>query len=162
MGAALILESWVILNWITQHYYRRRILQGNSLLKEYGVNSVFVENPFYGYRKPKDQLRSSVHYVSDIFIMGAALILESWVILNWITQNKIGSQFCLTGVSMGGFMASLAAGFWRRSPVALVPCLSWSSAAPVYTDGVLADALPWKSLLAQYLSTPVFQELQQC
>jgi len=144
------------------HYYRRRILQGNSLLKEYGVNSVFVENPFYGYRKPKDQLRSSVHYVSDIFIMGAALILESWVILNWITQNKIGSQFCLTGVSMGGFMASLAAGFWRRSPVALVPCLSWSSAAPVYTDGVLADALPWKSLLAQYLSAPVFQELQQC
>ena len=57
-------------------------------------------------------------------------------------------------------MASLAAGFWRQTPVALVPCLSWSSAAPVFTEGVLADALPWKNLAAQYLATPVLQELQ--
>lgn len=142
-------------------FYRRRLLQGNFLLNEYGMNSAFVENPFYGYRKPKDQLRSSVHYVNDIFIMGAALILESWVILNWIMRQNLGSRFCLTGVSMGGFMASLAAGFWRQNPVALVPCLSWSSAAPVYTEGVLADALPWKQLQAQYLDTPIYQELQR-
>ena len=76
---------------------RRRALQGNPLLKEFGVNSAFLENPFYGYRKPKDQLRSSVHYVNDIFIMGAALILESWVVLNWLLTNKLGSTFCLTG-----------------------------------------------------------------
>lgn len=143
-------------------FYRRRILQGNHLLKEYAINSAFIENPFYGYRKPKDQLRSSVHYVTDIFIMGAALILESWVVLNWMMTNKIGSTFCLTGVSMGGFMASLAAGFWRQSPVALVPCLSWSSAAPVYTEGVLADALPWKCLTAQLSSIPAYKEIQQC
>jgi len=143
-------------------FYRRRMLQGNRLLKEYDINSAFLENPFYGYRKPKDQLRSSVHYVTDIFIMGAALILESWVVLNWLKTNRIGSTFCLTGVSMGGFMASLAAGFWRQSPVALVPCLSWSSAAPVYTQGVLADALPWKCLSAQLSNIPAYKELQQC
>ena len=73
------------------------MLQGNRLLKEYDINSAFLENPFYGYRKPKDQLRSSVHYVTDIFIMGAALILESWVVLNWLKTNRIGSTFCLTG-----------------------------------------------------------------
>jgi len=142
------------------YFYRRRVLQGSPMLKEYGVNSTFLENPFYGFRKPKDQLRSSVHYVNDIFVMGAALILESWVVLNWLKKNGLGSVFCLTGVSMGGFMASLAAGFWRESPLALVPCLAWSSAAPVYTEGVLADALPWKSLTTQFLGSTVLQELQ--
>ena len=72
-------------------------MQGSPMLKEYGVNSTFLENPFYGFRKPKDQLRSSVHYVNDIFVMGAALILESWVVLNWLKKNGLGSVFCLTG-----------------------------------------------------------------
>ena len=144
--------------------------------------------------------------------MGAALILESWVVLNWLRKNKFGSSLCLTGgifillpiiclfiflfasyqlipllgfsvrtisfrsvadsfsscfspsrtgVSMGGFMASLAAGFWRECPVALVPCLAWSSAAPVFTEGVLADALPWKSLSAQFHATPALREIQR-
>jgi len=143
------------------YFYRRRVLQGNPLLKGHGINSAFLENPFYGCRKPKDQLRSSVHYVNDIFIMGAALILESWVVLNWLRKNKFGSSLCLTGVSMGGFMASLAAGFWRECPVALVPCLAWSSAAPVFTEGVLADALPWQSLSAQFHATPALREIQR-
>jgi len=143
------------------YFYRRRLLQGNPLLKEYGVNSAFLENPFYGCRKPKDQLRSSVHYVNDIFIMGAALILESWVVLNWLRKNDFGSNICLTGVSMGGFMASLAAGFWRECHVALVPCLAWSSAAPVFTEGVLADALPWKSLSAQFHASPALRDIQR-
>lgn len=140
-------------------YWRRRRLQGNRLLSQHHINSVFLENPYYGYRKPKDQLRSSVHYVNDIFIMGAALIMESWVVLNWLLKNGYGPALCLTGVSMGGFMASLAAGFWRQSPLALVPCLSWSSAAPVYTQGVLSDALPWKNLAAQLQSNDVYREL---
>jgi hypothetical protein len=39
----------------------------------------FAENPYYGLRKPKDQLRSSLHYVSDLFVMGGCLLLESQV-----------------------------------------------------------------------------------
>jgi hypothetical protein len=38
-----------------------------------------TENPYYGLRKPKDQLRSSLHYVSDLFVMGGCLLLESQV-----------------------------------------------------------------------------------
>jgi hypothetical protein len=38
-----------------------------------------AENPYYGLRKPKDQLRSSLHYVSDLFVMGGCLLLESQV-----------------------------------------------------------------------------------
>ena len=26
------------------------------LIKEYGIGSLLIENPFYGYRKPKEQL----------------------------------------------------------------------------------------------------------
>ena len=47
------------------------------MLRERGVGSIIIENPYYGLRKPRKQLRSSLFYVSDLFIMGAALILES-------------------------------------------------------------------------------------
>lgn len=45
--------------------------------------------------------RSSLHNVSDIFIMGGCLIMESIVILNWLEQQGFG-PLGLTGLSMGG------------------------------------------------------------
>ena len=42
-------------------------------------NNSYLENPYYGLRKPATQFRSSLHYVSDLFVMGAALILEAQV-----------------------------------------------------------------------------------
>ena len=53
---------------------------------ERGVGSLILENPYYGLRKPKGQLRSSLHYVSDLFVMGACLIMEAQVALS-DTQN---------------------------------------------------------------------------
>ena len=50
------------------------------LLRERGVASLLLENPFYGLRKPKAQLRSSLRNVSDLFVMGASLMLESIVL----------------------------------------------------------------------------------
>ena len=48
-----------------------------DLLMEYSL-----ENPYYGLRKPKGQLRSALHYVSDLFVMGAALIIEAQVLFS--------------------------------------------------------------------------------
>ena len=45
--------------------------------------------------------RSSLHNVSDIFIMGGCLIMESIVILNWCEQQGF-APLGLTGLSMGG------------------------------------------------------------
>ncbi|XP_078579123.1 LOW QUALITY PROTEIN: protein ABHD18-like [Branchiostoma floridae x Branchiostoma japonicum] len=138
-------------------FWRRRTLMAKPLLKESGIASLLLENPYYGYRKPKDQLRSSLLNVSDIFVMGGALILESQVLLHWCERQGLG-PLGLTGISMGGHMASLAASNWPK-PIALVPCLSWSTASSVFTQGVLSRAIPWRLLEKQYENDAYIQEV---
>ncbi|XP_014614167.1 PREDICTED: uncharacterized protein C4orf29 homolog isoform X2 [Polistes canadensis] len=136
-------------------FWRRRNLIAKPLLKESGIASILLENPFYGLRKPKDQIRSSLHNVSDIFIMGGCLIMESIVLLNWCEQQGFG-PLGLTGLSMGGHMASLAATNWPK-PIVLVPCLSWSTASPVFTEGVMSASINWNLLENQYFSDETYQ-----
>lgn len=72
-------------------------------MKEAGLGAIILENPFYGMRKPADQRASSLHNVSDIFVMGGCLILESLVLLNWCERQGLG-PLGITGLSMGGHM----------------------------------------------------------
>ncbi|XP_014478918.1 PREDICTED: uncharacterized protein C4orf29 homolog isoform X2 [Dinoponera quadriceps] len=136
-------------------FWRRRNLIARPLLKEAGIASILLENPFYGLRKPDDQIRSSLHNVCDIFIMGGCLIMESIVLLNWCEQQGFG-PLGLTGLSMGGHMASLAATNWPK-PISLVPCLSWSTASPVFTEGVMSASINWALLENQYFSDKVYK-----
>ncbi|KAJ8676414.1 hypothetical protein QAD02_012201 [Eretmocerus hayati] len=136
-------------------FWRRRNLFAKPLLKESGIASILLENPFYGLRKPKDQIRSSLHNVSDIFIMGGCLIMECIVLLNWCERQGFG-PLGLTGLSMGGHMASLAATNWPK-PIPLVPCLSWSTASPVFTQGVMSASINWALLESQYFENEVYQ-----
>ncbi|XP_012061790.1 PREDICTED: uncharacterized protein C4orf29 [Atta cephalotes] len=136
-------------------FWRRRNLIAKPLLKESGIASILLENPFYGLRKPDDQKRSSLHNVCDIFIMGGCLIMESIVLLNWCEQHGFG-PLALTGLSMGGHMASLAATNWPK-PISLVPCLSWSTASPVFTEGVMSASINWALLEMQYFSDEAYQ-----
>ncbi|XP_002735130.1 protein ABHD18-like [Saccoglossus kowalevskii] len=138
------------------YFWRRRTMMARPLLKEYGIASLLLENPYYGTRKPKDQLRSSLHNVSDLFVMGGALILESLALLHWCERQGFG-PLGLTGISMGGHMASLAATNWNK-PITLIPCLSGTTATPVFTRGVLSNAIPWKLLQTQYECDNVYSE----
>ncbi|XP_071078732.1 protein ABHD18-like [Haliotis cracherodii] len=137
-------------------FWRRRTLMARPLLKEAGIASILLENPYYGERKPKYQLRSSLHNVSDLFVMGAALILESQVLLHWC-ENQGWGPLGITGISMGGHMASLAASNWCK-PLTLVPCLSWSTASVVFTQGVMSAAIPWQVLESQYFEDHVYEQ----
>uniref|UniRef100_A0A0P4VV00 Uncharacterized protein n=1 Tax=Scylla olivacea TaxID=85551 RepID=A0A0P4VV00_SCYOL len=137
-------------------FWRRKMLMAKPLLDDYGIASVILENPFYGCRKPKDQLRSSLHNVSDLFVMGGCLVLESLVIFHWCERQGLG-PLGITGISMGGHMASLAATNWPK-PLPLVPCLSWTTASGVFTQGVLSGAINWEMLKNQYFSSEVFRE----
>ena len=74
------------------------------LLKENGIGAVLLENPFYGSRKPASQVRSQLNHVSDLFVMGLALICECLVLLKWLEGEGIG-PVGLTGVSMGGHVS---------------------------------------------------------
>lgn len=138
------------------YFWRRRTLMARPLLKEAGIASIILENPYYGVRKPKQQLRSSLHNVSDLFVMGGALVLESLVLFHWCEQQGYG-PLGITGISMGGHMASLAATNWSK-PIALVPCLSWSTASVVFTQGVMSGAIPWKLLQQQYFSDNSYED----
>ncbi|XP_076620740.1 protein ABHD18 isoform X2 [Colletes latitarsis] len=137
------------------YFWRRRNLIAKPLLKESGIASLLLENPFYGLRKPRNQIRSCLHNVCDIFIMGGCLIMESIVLLNWCERQGFG-PLGLTGLSMGGHMASLAATNWPK-PIPLIPCLSWSTASPVFTQGVMSASINWTLLENQYFANELYQ-----
>ncbi|XP_071363014.1 protein ABHD18 isoform X2 [Trachinotus anak] len=137
-------------------FWRRRTLMARPMIKEAGMASLLLENPYYGYRKPKDQLRSCLKNVSDLFVMGGALILESTVLLRWLHGEGYW-PLGMTGISMGGYMASLAVTNWPK-PIPLIPCLSWSTASSVFTTGVLSKAVNWAELEKQYAINSVYEE----
>ncbi|XP_037900651.1 protein ABHD18 [Glossina fuscipes] len=137
-------------------FWRRRTLIAKPLLKEGNIGAIILENPFYGARKPDNQVRSNLHNVSDIFVMGGCLIMECLVLLHWCERNGFG-PLGVTGLSMGGHMASLAATNWPK-PIVLVPCLSWSTAATVFTTGVMSQSINWDMLETQYYSDGKYRE----
>ncbi|XP_061541435.1 protein ABHD18 isoform X5 [Phycodurus eques] len=100
--------------------------------------------------------RSCLKNVSDLFVMGGALILESSVLLHWL-ETEGYSPVGMTGISMGGYMSSLAATNWPK-PIPLIPCLSWSTASSVFTTGVLSKAVNWSELEKQYAINSVYEE----
>ncbi|KAG1665454.1 Protein ABHD18 [Nymphon striatum] len=109
----------------------------------------------HGVRKPKAQSRSSLHNVSDLFVMGSCLILESLALFHWCERQGYG-PLGITGISMGGHMASIAGCNWHK-PIALTPCLSWTTASCAFTKGVLSGAIPWQLLESQYFSDNIYQ-----
>lgn len=128
-------------------FSRRRELIAKPLLS-HGISSLILENPYYGQRKPTEQSRSGLLQVKDLFIMGLSLVLEGQYLLRWLEKEGYG-PLGLTGISMGGHMASLAATSWPK-PLAIIPCMSWTSASVVWTEGVLSKAIQWRTLEAQY------------
>ncbi|KAM7417020.1 hypothetical protein PAMA_016911 [Pampus argenteus] len=88
--------------------------------------------------------------------MGGALILESTVLLRWLEREGYW-PLGMTGISMGGYMASLAVTNWPK-PIPLIPCLSWSTASSVFTKGVLSKAVNWTELEKQYSINSVYEE----
>lgn len=139
------------------YFWRRRYFAAVPLAKDHGIGTIILENPFYGKRKPKNQIGSSVRHVSDIFVMGAALMVECATLFLWCKRKGLG-PLGLTGVSLGGHMASVCA-TGVLEPIFLVPCLSWTSAAPCFTEGVLGQAIDWKVLENQLNDVPEYMTL---
>uniref|UniRef100_A0A0K2UDB0 Uncharacterized protein C4orf29 homolog [Nasonia vitripennis] n=1 Tax=Lepeophtheirus salmonis TaxID=72036 RepID=A0A0K2UDB0_LEPSM len=119
------------------------------LLRERGVASILIENPFYGLRKPPEQRRSTLRNVTDLLVMGACLIMESSVIYSLAQESWGYWPIVSHGISMGGHMAALGAVNWNK-PIGLVPCMTSCSASWTFTSGVLTESLPWDLLEEQY------------
>lgn len=139
------------------HGYGRREFQiAKPLAKEYNIGSVIVENPFYGSRKPKNQVRSCTRHVTDVLSMGCSLMLEGQFLFHWLESNGYG-PLGISGVSLGGHNASLTAAVWQK-PIAIIPCLSWSSAAHCFSEGLLCGTCVWEELREQ-LETDKLQHI---
>ncbi|MBN3305584.1 LAR1B protein, partial [Amia calva] len=141
-------------------FWRRRTLMARPMIKETCMASLLLENPYY-ILYPWNFLvfvarRSSLKNVSDLFVMGGALVLESAALLQWLEREGYW-PLGMTGISMGGHMASLAVTNWPK-PIPLVPCLSWSTASTVFTTGVLSKAVNWRELEKQYATHTVYEE----
>ncbi|PIO56396.1 hypothetical protein TELCIR_22205, partial [Teladorsagia circumcincta] len=78
-------------------YVRREVGFVKGLLDE-GIGSILLQNPFYADRKPPSQFRSSLESVSDLFVMGAALISECAFLRSWAQSEGYGAM-ALSGVS---------------------------------------------------------------
>ncbi|KAG0717101.1 Protein ABHD18 [Chionoecetes opilio] len=146
-------------------FWRRKMLMAKPLLDDHGIASIMLENPSMAAENPRTSCRygnglwyrwSSLNNVSDLFVMGGCLVLESLVIFHWCERLGLG-PLGITGISMGGHMASLAATNWPK-PLPLIPCLSWTTASGVFTQGVLSGAINWEMLKNQYFSSEVFRE----
>lgn len=135
-------------------YFRRQYLIVDDMLKD-GVGAILIQNPFYGDRKPPNQFRSSLQNVTDLFVMGAALIAECNYLFNWAESLGYG-PFAISGVSMGGFMAQLAGSNSLR-PISIIPILSWTTASPSYTEGAISPAVNYP-LLQKQLEDPHYTE----
>ncbi|KAG8505393.1 Protein ABHD18, partial [Galemys pyrenaicus] len=75
------------------HYWRRRTLMARPMIREARMASLLLENP-----------RSSLRNVSDLFVMGGALVLESVALLHWLEREGYG-PLGMTGISMGGHVS---------------------------------------------------------
>ncbi|UJR28204.1 hypothetical protein I4U23_009455 [Adineta vaga] len=138
-----------------QGYNRRRLLTANPLIKQYRVGSIILENPYYGLRKPYHQNRSSLFYVTDLLVMGGALMLETIALLHWCQKMKL-TPAILHGFSLGGHMASLAFTVWS-GPLSLLSCASWSTSSTAFCDGVLSRSIPWSLLKKQFYENKAYQ-----
>ncbi|CAF1159753.1 unnamed protein product, partial [Rotaria sordida] len=47
-------------------FSRRRLFTTVTLINQYPIGSILLENPYYGLRKPPDQSRSSLLYITDL------------------------------------------------------------------------------------------------
>ncbi|CAF4302121.1 unnamed protein product, partial [Rotaria sordida] len=88
-------------------FSRRWLFTAVPLINQYPIGSILLENPYYGLRKPLDQSRSSLLYVTNLYIMGEVLVLETLMLLHWCQKMKLTSAI-LYGFSLGEHMASLA------------------------------------------------------
>lgn len=53
-------------------------------------------------------------------------------------------------------MSSLVATNWPK-PIPLIPCLSWSTASLVFTQGVMSASINWALLENQYFANELYQ-----
>jgi dienelactone hydrolase len=101
-----------------------------------GLGALVLENPYYGARRPANQLGPAVRTVSDLHLLAAATFQEGRALLRWLREELRVRLVGVTGFSMGGQMAAMV-GASLPFPAAVVPIAGSFSPDSVFKAGVL-------------------------
>ncbi len=115
-------------------------------LVQQGIGAVLLENPLYGQRRPAGQRGSDVRTVAELMTMGRAIVEEARSLAVWLHER--GHPVGLSGYSMGGQMAALAAAF-LPFPVAVAAAAAPCTASQAFVDGLLARVTCWSALTGE-------------
>lgn len=127
-------------------YTGRRVLSA-PLARNRGIGAMILMNPYYGERAPADQFGTQVHTFVDQLTMTVAMIEEARSMVKWLRED--GYQYVgLTGYSMGGYTAALAAQTLSE-PIAVAPCAAPDSPTAPLIDSPLSRVYDWEMLDAQ-------------
>eukprot|EP00123_Amoebidium_parasiticum_P013591 comp22046_c1_seq1/m.32038 comp22046_c1_seq1/g.32038 ORF comp22046_c1_seq1/g.32038 comp22046_c1_seq1/m.32038 type:complete len:381 (-) comp22046_c1_seq1:542-1684(-) len=116
------------------HGFFRRMSLGYGLLKD-GIGSMVLESPYYGNRRPTQQVRSKLRHVSDLLLLGRTTIEESLCLLQWARTNGY-NRLCMAGLSMGGVHSVMVSALAQHD-VACAPLLAPHSASEAFCQGLL-------------------------
>lgn len=135
------------------HGYTIRLKNNAIPLAEQGIASLLIENPFYGNRKPENQIRSSLRHVTDLIVLGGALVGEVNGLFNYFEESGEYGPYVVSGFSMGGlisgFCATLSPFNGNKSGIGIVPCVAPHSAKPIFCGGLLHERVDWETLCSQ-------------
>jgi hypothetical protein len=126
-------------------YGRRTSSIAIPLALRAGISSVILESPYYGTRRPANQVGSKLRKVSDLAVLGRVTIEETCSLLRFLSEERGAQSLAVAGVSMGGLHSAMTAALYPGS-IGVVSWLGPPSAAPVFTDGLLARFCEWKRL----------------
>jgi pimeloyl-ACP methyl ester carboxylesterase len=114
-----------------------------------GIGALFLENPYYGVRRPTAQNFIAMRRVSDQLLMNYATIEETRALVEWLKHQ--GHEIVgVTGYSMGGFMTAYASAMLPRHRLAVVPVAAGNSPGNVLTRGALHRLPHWESLAERH------------
>jgi len=114
------------------------------LAAQEGFEIVLLESAMYGRRRPPGQRGSSIRTVAEHLSMNLATVDEMRSLVEYFA-NEGRTRIGVTGFSMGGSMAALAAAAVRR-PLAVAIFAAGRSAVPVFTEGLLAHRIEFEPL----------------
>ncbi|AUX32160.1 MULTISPECIES: alpha/beta hydrolase family protein [Sorangium] len=114
------------------------------MVEQSGMGVLLLENPLYGLRRPPGQRGSAIHTVSDHMLMNLGMLEECLCLLETLAQEG-HTRLGVTGFSMGGSMAALAAALSPR-PLAAAIFSAGRSAVYAFTTGLLSRSIDFERL----------------
>jgi len=117
-----------------------------------------MENPYYARRKPDKQQYSGLRSFLDLITLSMGVGIECNALAKWLKAELGVERVCVTGLSLGGHTAALAASI-SPEPIAAAPGFSWSTSTGVWTTGALSNRIDWAHLESDINAHPGYEPL---